>query len=45
MLVGDIVDTVMNLTTFAFVAGLVWILVRPRAPATAAKEKKQRKTS
>lgn len=29
MLVGDLTDTVMNLVTFAFIAAMVWILLRP----------------
>lgn len=29
MLVGDLLDTVLNLLTFGFVAAMVWIYVRP----------------
>ncbi len=28
MLTGDLTDTMMNLTTFAFIGAMVWILVR-----------------
>ncbi|SLN45469.1 hypothetical protein TRL7639_02460 [Falsiruegeria litorea R37] len=28
MLIGDLTDTLMNLTTFAFIGAMVWILVR-----------------
>lgn len=28
MLVGDIIDTMMNLTTFAFIGAMVWLLMR-----------------
>ncbi len=28
MLTGDLTDTIMNLTTFAFIGAMVWILVR-----------------
>lgn len=28
MLVGDPVDTIMNLVTFAFIGAMVWLLVR-----------------
>ncbi len=28
MLVGDITDTLMNLTTFAFIGAMIWIYVR-----------------
>lgn len=28
MLVGEAIDTVLNLTTFAFVGAMVWLLIR-----------------
>ena len=28
MLIGDLTDTLMNLITFAFIAAMIWILVR-----------------
>lgn len=28
MLIGDPTDTMMNLTTFAFIGAMVWILMR-----------------
>ncbi len=28
MLIGDLTDTLMNLVTFAFIAAMIWILVR-----------------
>lgn len=28
MLTGDLADTMMNVTTFAFLAAMVWIYVR-----------------
>ncbi|RLK11035.1 hypothetical protein CLV75_1026 [Ruegeria conchae] len=28
MLIGDLTDTLMNLTTFAFIGAMIWILVR-----------------
>lgn len=28
MLVGELVDTVSNLTTFAFIGAMVWLLLR-----------------
>lgn len=28
MLIGDLTDTLMNLTTFAFIAAMIWILLR-----------------
>ncbi|SHI82269.1 hypothetical protein SAMN05444000_103153 [Shimia gijangensis] len=28
MLIGDPIDTVMNLTIFAFIGAMIWILVR-----------------
>ena len=28
MLTGDITDTMMNLTTFAFIGAMVWLLMR-----------------
>jgi hypothetical protein len=33
MLIGDLVDTILNLGTFAFIAAMVWLLLRkPVAP-------------
>ncbi len=32
MLVGDLVDTLLNLITFAFVAAMIWLLTRPLGP-------------
>jgi len=29
MLIGDAADTVMNVTTFSFIAALIWIYLRP----------------
>jgi len=29
MLSGDLVDTLLNLASFAFIGVLVWLLVRP----------------
>ena len=29
MLVGDLLDTVMNLVAFAFLGAMAWLLVRP----------------
>ena len=31
MLIGTWIDTVMNLTAFAFIGMLVWVLLRPLA--------------
>ncbi len=28
MLIGDLTDTLMNLTTFAFIGAMIWILIR-----------------
>ncbi len=28
MLIGDLTDTLMNLVTFAFIAAMIWILLR-----------------
>ncbi len=28
MLIGDLTDTLINLTTFAFIGAMIWILVR-----------------
>ncbi len=28
MLIGDLTDTLMNLTTFAFIGAMVWIWLR-----------------
>ncbi|SDW26343.1 hypothetical protein SAMN05444358_101350 [Ruegeria halocynthiae] len=28
MLIGDLTDTLMNLTTFAFIGAMIWILLR-----------------
>ncbi|QFT73308.1 hypothetical protein FIU92_09740 [Ruegeria sp. THAF33] len=28
MLIGDLTDTFMNLVTFAFIAAMLWILLR-----------------
>lgn len=28
MLIGDLTDTLMNLVTFAFIAAMIWVLVR-----------------
>jgi hypothetical protein len=28
MLIGDLTDTLMNLVTFAFIAAMLWILLR-----------------
>ena len=28
MLTGEFVDTVLNLTTFAFIGAMIWLLVR-----------------
>ena len=28
MLIGEAIDTIMNLTTFAFIGAMVWLLVR-----------------
>lgn len=30
MLIGDLTDTLMNLVTFAFIAAMIWILVRKK---------------
>ncbi len=30
MLIGDLTDTLMNLVAFAFIAAMIWILVRKR---------------
>lgn len=29
MLIGEALDTMLNLTTFAFVGAMVWLLLRP----------------
>lgn len=28
MLIGETIDTLMNLTTFAFIGAMVWLLMR-----------------
>ena len=28
MLIGDLTDTLMNLTTFAFIGAMIWLLIR-----------------
>ncbi|MGI9296055.1 MAG: hypothetical protein ACR2PS_18885 [Pseudomonadales bacterium] len=28
MLIGDLSDTILNLTTFAFIGAMVWLLMR-----------------
>lgn len=37
MLIGDPVDTVMNLVAFAFIGAMVWLIIRPLAPPDDAK--------
>ena len=32
MLIGDPVDTVMNVVAFLFIGAMVWLCVRPLAP-------------
>ncbi len=32
MLVGDLLDTALNLTTFAFIGAMGWLLARPLPP-------------
>lgn len=32
MLIGDLTDTLMNLSAFGFIAAMVWLLIRPLAP-------------
>lgn len=32
MLVGDLVNTAMNLVAFAFIGAMIWLFVRPLAP-------------
>ena len=29
MLIGEAVDTLLNLSTFAFIGSMVWLLMRP----------------
>lgn len=29
MLIGETIDTVLNLSTFAFIGAMIWLLVRP----------------
>lgn len=29
MLIGELVDTVLNVVTFAFLAAMVWLMMRP----------------
>lgn len=31
MLIGDLKDTILNLTAFAFVGAMIWLMVRPLA--------------
>lgn len=34
MLIGDLIDTVLNLATFAFIGAMVWIYARaPKNPS------------
>lgn len=28
MLIGEAVDTLLNISTFAFIGGMIWLLVR-----------------
>jgi len=28
MLIGDPIDTILNITTFAFIGSMIWILLR-----------------
>lgn len=28
MLIGDVVDTLLNLSTFAFIGAMIWLLLR-----------------
>jgi hypothetical protein len=30
MLIGDAADTLMNVTTFAFLGAMIWLYMRPR---------------
>lgn len=32
MLTGEVLDTVLNLGTFAFIAAMAWLFVRPLPP-------------
>lgn len=29
MLIGDLLNTVLNLSTFAFIGAMIWLLMRP----------------
>lgn len=29
MLIGEAIDTMLNLSTFAFIGAMVWLLMRP----------------
>ena len=32
MLIGDALDTLLNLSDFAFIGAMIWLMVRPLAP-------------
>ena len=32
MLIGDALDTILNLSAFAFIGAMIWLMVRPLAP-------------
>lgn len=32
MLIGDLINTAMNLVAFAFIGAMIWLFVRPLAP-------------
>lgn len=40
MLIGDALDTFLNITAFAFIGAMIWLLVRPLAPPTRKKAAK-----
>lgn len=29
MLIGEAIDTLLNLSTFAFIGAMIWLLIRP----------------
>lgn len=35
MLVGDWLDTLLNITAFVFIGFMIWLMVRPLAPPEA----------
>lgn len=34
MLIGDLTDTLLNVSTFVFIAAMIWLLGRPLPPRT-----------